>query len=212
MNLRERLKTDLREAMKARQNRTVTTLRTLLAAIDNAEAVELTASDLPVVGKANDVPRRDLSEVQLQDIVQAEADSYQVAIADYERLGRPEQAEALRAELDIVSHYLVGPVDASHDTYHILRFERSGEADAFVRALQRFLDSPCGSTYNSEPQSAEVWGPSLVSDEPLEVYLNKVALEATEAVFAPVPIAATRLELPENTALLLRGSVLSRQT
>lgn len=106
MTLRKQLKADLVQAMKARQSHVITTLRILLAAIDNAEAVEPSASFNPVIGRTNDVPRKDLSEKQILQIVQAEADKQRDAIVEYRRLGRDNAVTQLQAELEVMSKYL----------------------------------------------------------------------------------------------------------
>jgi uncharacterized protein len=66
--LRARLKADLPKAMKARQSNAVTALRTVLAAIDNAEAVEVDTSLVPLVGISNDVPRKVLTEEDVRAV------------------------------------------------------------------------------------------------------------------------------------------------
>ena len=102
----ERLKADLRIAMKARQNSTISAIRSMLAAIDNAGAVELDESLTPTVGTSGDVPRRILSEEQVQEILHREAENRRSAIATYERLRRQEEADRLRAELAVFGRYL----------------------------------------------------------------------------------------------------------
>ena len=106
MALEERLKADLRTAMKARQSITVATIRMMLSAIDNAGAVPLSASTGPTVGRSNDVPRRELSERQKWELLQAEAENRRSTIREYERLGRHKEAEQLRAEVAVFTHYL----------------------------------------------------------------------------------------------------------
>ena len=106
MSLRTQLKTDLRHAMKARQKETVTALRILLAAIDNAEAVQTDTSFVPVAGRTNDVPRKLLTEAHIQQILQAEAAKQREALAECERLGQNDAAEQIRAELAVMSKYL----------------------------------------------------------------------------------------------------------
>ena len=102
----ERLKADLRIAVKARQNSTIRAIRSMLAAIDNAGAVELDESLTPTVGTSGDVPRRILSEEQVQEILHREAENRRSAIATYERLRRQEEADRLRAELAVFGRYL----------------------------------------------------------------------------------------------------------
>jgi uncharacterized protein len=104
--LREQLKTALTEAMKARQSNVVSTLRSILSEIDNAEAVEVTLSSVPVVGLSKDVPRKILSEEQMQNILQDQYDEIQLSFTEYKRLGKNEEAEQLRMELDVLAPYL----------------------------------------------------------------------------------------------------------
>lgn len=105
--LYERLKADLRVAMKARQHTTVTTLRSLLAAIDNAGAVELDAVAKPVVGRSGDVPRRMLTAGQVQAILQSEIAECQAALAEYQGLGKHEEVDRLDAALQVLARYLI---------------------------------------------------------------------------------------------------------
>lgn len=65
--LEERLKADLRWALRARDRTVVAALRAAVAAIDNAGSVGIPEDGrAPVVGKAADVPRRELTE---EDVV-----------------------------------------------------------------------------------------------------------------------------------------------
>jgi uncharacterized protein len=107
--LREQLKAALVKAMKARQSNVVSTLRSILSEIDNAEAVELDASMVPVVGLSNDVPRKILSEEQMQNILQNDYNGIQASFAEYQRLGKHEEAEQLRMELEVLAPYLKDP-------------------------------------------------------------------------------------------------------
>jgi uncharacterized protein len=104
--LREQLKTALLQAMKARQNNVVSTLRSILSEIDNAEAVEMTVSSVPVVGLSKDVPRKILSEEQMQDILQQQYNEIQSSHMEYKRLEKHEEAEQLRMELEVLAPYL----------------------------------------------------------------------------------------------------------
>lgn len=104
--LREQLKAALMQAMKARQSNVVSTLRSILSEIDNAEAVEVTVSSVPVVGLSKDVPRKILSEEQMQDILQNQYDEIESSFTEYKRLGKQEEAEQLRMELEVLAPYL----------------------------------------------------------------------------------------------------------
>jgi hypothetical protein len=94
--------------------------------------------------------------------------------------------------------------------FHVVRFQDRTEADAFVRALQRFLDSSRGEAWTTKFHITEVWAPKPLVDGPLEVYLSDSALMATEAAFAPPPgVAACRGdELPADSVLVLEGAEL----
>jgi uncharacterized protein YqeY len=100
--LRARLSADLRAAMKARDTAGVDTLRCLLAVLDNAGA-----QDPKVFGSSTEVARKSLTQNELQALMQAEVTSRRTAVIDYERGGRHQDAERLRAELDLLSRYVV---------------------------------------------------------------------------------------------------------
>ncbi len=104
MLLRERLKADLKTAMKSRDRPTITTLRTLLGAFDNAEAVETSAA--PVVGRPNDVPRKDLSEAEFYSVLGAEAEELRTERAAYRALGQSAKVAELEHALSVVERYL----------------------------------------------------------------------------------------------------------
>jgi uncharacterized protein YqeY len=69
VSLRVRLQSELTDAMRARDARRTSVLRSTLSAIANAEAVEV-----PAVVTATEVPRRDLSEDDIRAIVAREHD------------------------------------------------------------------------------------------------------------------------------------------
>lgn len=104
--LQNRMKTDLKEAMKQRQKETVTALRTVLAAIANAEAVAVDTSFVPMVGKTNDVPRKALTVDDVQQILKAKISERSIAVAEYEGLGQNDAAAELRAEVKVLEKYV----------------------------------------------------------------------------------------------------------
>lgn len=109
MQLREQLKADLRQAMKARQSATVATLRAVLAAIDNAEAVpveELALPVEPVLGQRHEVPRKLLSAADIRQIIENEAAERRAASAKYANLGQPAEAERLQTAATLLETYL----------------------------------------------------------------------------------------------------------
>jgi uncharacterized protein YqeY len=118
--LRGRLRGALPAAMKARDAAAVAALRSALAAIDNAEAVEPAPGPPPAAGHADlagtvaglgaaEVERRHLQEAEVARIVQAEVADRRAAADAYERAGQAERAGRLRAEADVLSSHLDGP-------------------------------------------------------------------------------------------------------
>ncbi len=135
-NLRERLRRALPAAMKARDRPAINALRSALAAIDNAGAVDPTqarpdtAHPEPAAANAIDpepgragggdpnvagsvvgvgvteVERRSLSEAQMAEIVRAEVLERERAAAGYERAGQLDLAERLRGEAKALSAFL----------------------------------------------------------------------------------------------------------
>ncbi len=104
--IREQLKAGLAKAMKARQTSVISALRTILSEIDNAEAVEFTASAVPVVGLSKDVPRKILSEVEMRSILKREYHGIKQSLKEYQRLEKHEEAGQLQAELEALASYL----------------------------------------------------------------------------------------------------------
>jgi uncharacterized protein YqeY len=128
-DIRARMRRGLVAAMKARDQQTVAALRSTLAAIDNAEAVdpdELDADEVdePVtyggeghpavagsvlgVGAA-ELDRRILTPEETAEIVRDEVTAREVAADVLERIGRPDQAERLRSQAKLLTTYLDPP-------------------------------------------------------------------------------------------------------
>ena len=97
--------------MKARDRVAVSALRATLATLDNAEAVDHDAAarmplaiELTPVGVgAADVERRVLTDAEVAHIVGTEVAEREAAAEEYERAGRVERAELLRAEARVLS-------------------------------------------------------------------------------------------------------------
>jgi len=91
-------------------------LRSVLSAIDNAEAVTpqpaVAGASSPhiagaVAGIGNgDVRRRDLSAADVDHIVQAEISERLQAASDYERGGHAARAQRLRSEVNVIASAL----------------------------------------------------------------------------------------------------------
>jgi hypothetical protein len=90
--LKDRLETDLRGAMKARNELVTSTLRMALAAVRNAEV----AGD----------QARELGEDEVQAVLTREAKKRREAATAFADAGRAAQAERERAEEDVLAGYL----------------------------------------------------------------------------------------------------------
>jgi uncharacterized protein len=112
-----RLRGDLRAAMKAQRREEMAALRTLIAAIDNAQSVEDSAPAPPspsehVAGgapglRAADAARRELSERDLQRIIEAELWERDAQAERLTLLGRVDDASRLRYEVDVIARYQI---------------------------------------------------------------------------------------------------------
>lgn len=94
--LKERLKTDLTSAIKARDKVRTGTLRMVLTALSNEE----------VAGSAP----RDLSDEEVIQVLTREAKKRRDAAEAFEQGGRAEKAEAELAEREIIADYLPEPL------------------------------------------------------------------------------------------------------
>ncbi len=108
--LKARLRADLKGAMQARRVGETQALRTLLAAIDNAQAVPVEDRGPAHAARAfgdgtGEVPRLDLSDDDVQALLAREAESRRAAAAEMARLGQADRAAALAAEAEIVLRY-----------------------------------------------------------------------------------------------------------
>ena len=108
--LKERLRADLKAAMQMRAADKVRLLRTLIATLDNAEAVPREGrvdSNLPLAfgDPSGEVARRELDEVAVEALLAAEIESRLSAAADYERHDRGGEAARLRDEVEVIARY-----------------------------------------------------------------------------------------------------------
>ena len=92
--LREEINTALKGAMKARDERRVSTLRLVNAAIKNADI------------EAQLAGRPELADGDLVGILQKMIKQRQESVALYDAAGRKELADRERAEIDVISAYL----------------------------------------------------------------------------------------------------------
>jgi len=109
VSLPQRLKADLSAAIRDGDTPLVAVIRTLLAAIGNAEAVELDPSHPRDVQGWAEVPRRRLAPEEIRGIVRREAEELLAAAVEYEQHGRPDEGARLRRSAAQVARYLAEP-------------------------------------------------------------------------------------------------------
>jgi hypothetical protein len=94
--------------MKARDSLRVSVLRSTLAAVANAEAVDVieVAGAVPTGDKETEVTRRTLSEGEIREIVSAERLELASACEEMGALGQTREAEDLAVRAEILASYL----------------------------------------------------------------------------------------------------------
>ncbi len=104
--LKERLREDLKSAMREKRSDEVALLRTLIAALDNAEAVPTEGYRPRALADAGgEVARRELDGRAVEALLAEEVESRLTAAADYDRHSRPDEAARLRDEAALVARY-----------------------------------------------------------------------------------------------------------
>lgn len=109
--MKARLRADLSVALKERRTDEAKVVRTLLAAIDNAEAPPLPGGQAAAVphrfeSGAAEVERLRLGRSHLRRLLLTEIEERERAAAELDRLGRADRATALRAEVLVARRYL----------------------------------------------------------------------------------------------------------
>jgi uncharacterized protein len=114
--LRERLRDELRVAMKQRDKATVAAVRSALSVIDNAEAADPSHAPGIEPGRiaggvaglgAGEVARWQLSDRELVAMLQDEVARWESTAREYERVRRSDDAARLRAEIAALRPFLV---------------------------------------------------------------------------------------------------------
>lgn len=112
-DLRASLSAALPEAMRGRDRVAVAALRSALAAVANAEAVPVGhgpragALEQALLGAgAADAPRRELTPGDVRAIVHLEVREREEAAQTVQAAGRPDEAERLLAEADVLRRHL----------------------------------------------------------------------------------------------------------
>ncbi len=109
----ERLRVDLKVAMRARYVLAVIAIRALLAAIDNAQAVPVGQERKPWVRNrfgedAVEVPRLRLSPDDLASLLGREIENRRRVAAEVRPFGRDEEADRALAEAEVIQRYREG--------------------------------------------------------------------------------------------------------
>lgn len=104
--------------MKSRDVVATSAIRSALGAIDNARSVGVTDRDVPagsgrIAGSveglgAGDVPRREMDDEQIIEIVLVEVSDRERAAEEYSALGRTDEAARLRSEGEVLLGLLPG--------------------------------------------------------------------------------------------------------
>jgi uncharacterized protein YqeY len=104
--VRARLRGAAREALSSRDAHAIAALRSLASAIDNAEAVGNSGAPRIKIGVGvGDVARRRLSLADVDRIVAGEIAELEEAASQCKRLGRLEEADALRAQIAVLEPF-----------------------------------------------------------------------------------------------------------
>ena len=118
------LRDALKAALRARQTDVVTVVRETLAAIDNAEAADLSAAppvqDGVIAGGvaglgAGEVPRRVLNADAVTAIVEREIEERREAAATYSAAGRHDEATRLSQQADVLAALITAAAGGSGD-------------------------------------------------------------------------------------------------
>jgi uncharacterized protein YqeY len=94
--LEERLNEEMKQALKSGQQARLGTLRMMRSQI--------------LLEKKKDVSIQTLADPQVIQVLGAYAKKLRDSAAEYEKLGRPEEAETIRAEMAVVQEYLPQPL------------------------------------------------------------------------------------------------------
>ena len=102
-SLQRRLQADLRVAIEQRDALRLSVLRTTLAALSNAEAVD-PGNYAPGV---TEVPRRVLPDEEIRCVVERERDELRATARGMHRVGAHDRARELLRQADVLDGYLV---------------------------------------------------------------------------------------------------------
>lgn len=100
--MREQLRADLLAAMKAKDETRLKVLRSVMAALGNAEAVD--PSTVPA--GVTEVARRELTDDDVRSVIDFERAELDAAAAELDANGRTAEADALRQRRRVLDRYV----------------------------------------------------------------------------------------------------------
>lgn len=102
----DQLRADLAISLRERRSIEVSAIRTLIGALENAEAVEVEHSSEVKTGFGHDVPRRELTDREVRDILERERSDVVNAMVRYGDLGLDDHVAEMKARLTIIERYV----------------------------------------------------------------------------------------------------------
>jgi uncharacterized protein YqeY len=134
-DLKDRLRSDLTDAIKSRDSVRSSTLRMVLTAVTNAE----------VAGKE----QRELSDEEVLLVLSSEAKKRREAAEAFDGAGRSESAEKERAEAEVIADYLPAQLTAEEISDLVAQTIASlGAADEGMRAMGKVMGAVQPQTKN----------------------------------------------------------------
>jgi uncharacterized protein YqeY len=114
----EKINSELKEALKAKDEKKSGILRMIISALKNKEIEKKGAGKDPV-----------LAEEEVLDLIKKEAKKRKEAIVLYEQGGRPELAATEKAELEIIQTYLPAEMSREEIEKIVLEIKNSGVSE-----------------------------------------------------------------------------------
>jgi uncharacterized protein YqeY len=106
IRLKDRLRADMKDALKGKRMEELSLLRGLLAALDNAEAPPISAEARQGMAGPSEIDRLQLDHSQVAAIVGREIQAREQACAEWAKLGRPDEVAMLTRQIALARRYL----------------------------------------------------------------------------------------------------------
>lgn len=113
MTLKEKIKEDMKEAFKAKDTQTRSTLSMLLAVIQNRELEKRSQLAKKGANESDAAAQSALTDDEVVDAIGTELKRRRESVTTYTEGGRPEMAAQEQAELEVLSRYLPEQLDES---------------------------------------------------------------------------------------------------